>query len=141
MKKSIAGGGGGGCCCCCCSRRFHRTFFLAYPLEPTVIPTAQASSCRLQYFPYCVWFVRSIAIFCSDCTEYFPSMASKCFFKTPVTVPVVPVITGLIPYYMFHIFSSLLLLLLLLLVVVVVVVVVVINKNYIIIIIHSVHLL
>jgi hypothetical protein len=49
-------------------------------------------------------------------------MASKCFFKTSVSVPVVPVITGLILCYMIHILSSLLLLLL--------VVVVVINKNY-----------
>ena len=73
-----------------------------------------------------MWFDRSIAIFCSESTEYFPSMASKYFFKTYVAVPVVPVITGLILRYMFHIFSSLIILLLLL----VVVVVVVINKNY-----------
>ena len=74
-----------------------------------------------------MWFDRSIAIFCSESTEYFPSMASKYFFKTYVAVPVVPVITGLILRYMFHIFSSLIILLLLLLLVVVVVVI---NKNY-----------
>ena len=32
----------------------HRPFLPGTSLEPTVIPTAQASSFRLQYFPYYV---------------------------------------------------------------------------------------
>ena len=32
----------------------HRPFLPGTSLEPTVIPTAQASSFTLQYFPYCV---------------------------------------------------------------------------------------
>ena len=30
----------------------HRPFLPGTSLEPAVIPTAQASSCTLQYFPY-----------------------------------------------------------------------------------------
>ena len=33
----------------------HRPFLPGNSLEPTVIPTAQASSFTLQYFPYYVW--------------------------------------------------------------------------------------
>jgi len=34
---------------------YHRPFLPGTSLEPTVIPTAQASSFTLQYFPYYVW--------------------------------------------------------------------------------------
>jgi len=50
-------------------------------LEPTVIPTAQASSFTLQYFPYYLCNVPSAAVFCSESTECFPGTASKFFFK------------------------------------------------------------
>jgi len=33
----------------------HKFFFPGTSLEPAVIPTAQASSFTLQYFPYYVW--------------------------------------------------------------------------------------
>ena len=33
---------------------FHRPFLPGTSPEPAVIPTAQASSFTLQYFPYCV---------------------------------------------------------------------------------------
>ena len=33
----------------------HRTFLPGTSREPAVIPTAQASSFTLQYFPYYVW--------------------------------------------------------------------------------------
>jgi hypothetical protein len=39
------GGGGGGVVSC------HTPFIPGTPLEPAVIPTAQVSSFRLQYFP------------------------------------------------------------------------------------------
>ena len=38
----------------------HRPFLTGTSLEPAVIPTAQASSFTLQYFPYYVW--------CSKCS-------------------------------------------------------------------------
>ena len=87
---------------------------------------------RLQA-PHCSTFrimcdVPSIAVFCSESIEYFPGTASKFFLKLLVTIPVAPVITGIIVYFRFHIccisihkllyfnfFSALLLLLLLLL--------------------------
>ena len=41
------------CCCCCCLLVLcHRSFIPGTSLEPSVIPTAQASSFTLQYFPY-----------------------------------------------------------------------------------------
>jgi len=42
---------------CCC----HRLFLPDISLGPTVIPTAQASSFRLQYFPYYLWCSYSCA--------------------------------------------------------------------------------
>jgi len=48
-----------GLCCCCCFVLFcclcHRPFLPGTSLEPTMIPTTQASSFRLQYFLHCVW--------------------------------------------------------------------------------------
>ena len=44
------------CCCCCRHHHRHKPFLPGTsPLEPAVIPTAQASSARLQYFPHYVW--------------------------------------------------------------------------------------
>ena len=39
----------------------------------------------------------------SESVQYFPGMASKFFFKTFVTIPVAPGITGIIIHFMFHI--------------------------------------
>ena len=54
--------------------------------------------------------VPSIAVFCSGSIECFPGTASKFFLKLLVTIPVAPIITGIIVH-----FRLLLLLLLLLL--------------------------
>ena len=44
----------------------HRPFLPGYPpLEPTVIPAAQSSIFRLQYFPYFMCDVPSTAVCCS----------------------------------------------------------------------------
>ena len=69
--------------------------------------------------------VPSIAVFCSESIECFPGTASKFFFKLLVTIPVAPIITGIIVHCKLHIhcipipkllyFNLLLLLLLLLL--------------------------
>ena len=47
--------------------------------------------------------VPSIAVFCSVSVECFAGMASRFFFKTFVTVPVAPIITGILIHFMFHI--------------------------------------
>jgi hypothetical protein len=40
--------------------------------------------------------VPSTAVFCSESIECFPGMASRFFFKPFVTIPVAPVITGIL---------------------------------------------
>ena len=47
--------------------------------------------------------VPSIAVFCSESIECFPGTASKFFFRLLVTIPVAPVITGIIVHFSFHI--------------------------------------
>jgi len=47
--------------------------------------------------------VPSIAVFCSESIECFPGIASKIFLKLLVTIPVAPIITGIIVHFMFHI--------------------------------------
>ena len=47
--------------------------------------------------------VPSIAVFCSESIECFPGKASKFFLKLLVTIPVVPVTTGIIVHFRFHI--------------------------------------
>ena len=56
--------------------------------------------------------VPSIAVFCSESIECFPGTASKFFIKLLVTIPVAPIITGIV-----SIIQLLLLLLLLLLII------------------------
>ena len=41
--------------------------------------------------------------FCSESIERFPGTASKVFFRLLVTIPVAPVITGIIVHFRFHI--------------------------------------
>ena len=62
---------------------------------------------RLQV-SYCSTFrimcdVPSIAVFFSESIECFPGIASKIFHKHLVTIPVAPVITGIILHFRFHI--------------------------------------
>jgi len=47
--------------------------------------------------------VPSIAVFCSESIECFPGTASKFFLKLLVTIPVAPIITGIIVHFRFHI--------------------------------------
>ena len=81
----------------------HRPFLPGTSLEPAVIPTAQASSVTLQYFLRIMCDVPSIAVFCSECIEFFPTTASKFFLKLLVTISVAPIITGIIAHFRFHI--------------------------------------
>ena len=65
----------------------HRPFVPGTSLEPAVIPTAQASSFTLQYFPI-MCDVPSTPVFCSESIERFPGTNSKIFLKLLVTIPV-----------------------------------------------------
>ena len=47
--------------------------------------------------------VPSIAVFCSESTEWFSGMASKFFLKPFITIPFAPVITGTTSHFVFHI--------------------------------------
>src|SRR5215475_9689330 len=47
--------------------------------------------------------VPSTAVFCSESIEYFPGTASKFSLKLLVTIPVAPIITGIIVHFRFHI--------------------------------------
>jgi hypothetical protein len=47
--------------------------------------------------------VPSIAVFCSESIECFPGTALKFFFKLLVTIPMAPIITGIIVNFRFHI--------------------------------------
>jgi len=80
----------------------HRPFLPGTSLEPTVIPNAQASSFTLQYFPYHVWCSKYSCLF-SESIEFFPGIASKFFLKLLVTIPVAPIIIGIIVNLRFHI--------------------------------------
>ena len=46
--------------------------------------------------------VPSIAVFCSESIECFPGTVSKFFFKLLVTIPVAPIITGIIVHYYYY---------------------------------------
>ena len=47
----------------------------------------------------CVMF----QVFCSESFEYFPGISSKFFLKLLFTIPVAPIITGIIVHFRFHI--------------------------------------
>ena len=47
--------------------------------------------------------VPSIAVFCSESVECLPGTASEFFLKLLVTIPVAPIITGIIVHFRFHI--------------------------------------
>ena len=47
--------------------------------------------------------VPSIAVFCSESIQCFPGTASKFFLKLLVTIPVAPIIIGIIVHFRFHI--------------------------------------
>ena len=80
----------------------HRPFLPGSSLEAAVIPTAQASSFTLQFFPYYVLCSKYSCI-CSESIEWFPGTASKFFLKLLVTILVAPIITGIIAHFRFHV--------------------------------------
>ena len=80
----------------------HRSFLPGTSLEPEVVPTDQASSFTCSTFRI-MCDVPSIAVFCSESIEHFPGTASKFYLKLLVTIPVAPIITGMIVHFRFHI--------------------------------------
>jgi hypothetical protein len=81
----------------------HRPFLPGTsPLESTVTPPLrlQVSDCST----FCIMCgVPSMAVFCNECIQSFPGMASEFFFKPFVTTPVAQIIGGTIIHFMFHI--------------------------------------
>jgi hypothetical protein len=77
-------------------------FFLVLLLNQQWSPRLrhQASHCST-YRIMCD--VPSIAVFCSESMERFLGSASNFFLKLLVTIPVAPVITGIIVHFRFHI--------------------------------------
>ena len=75
----------------------HRPFIPGTSLKPAVIFTAQLQASHCSTFRI-MCDVPSIAVFCSESIECFPGIASKFFLKLLVTVPVAPIITGIIVY-------------------------------------------
>jgi len=77
-------------------------FFLVPLLNQRWSPplTLQASHCSTFRI---MCDVPSITVFCSESIECFPGTASKFFLELPVTIPVAPIITGLIVHFRFHI--------------------------------------
>jgi len=76
----------------------HRPFLPGNSLEPTVIPIAQAQVSHCSTFRI-MCDVPSIAVFCSESIQCFPGTASKFFLKLLVTIPVDPIITGIIVHF------------------------------------------
>ena len=80
----------------------HRPFLPGTSLEPAVIPTPlrlQASHCSTFRI---MCDVPSVAVFCNESIECFPGTASTFFFRLLVTIPVAPIITGIIVNFRFH---------------------------------------
>ena len=48
-------------------------------------------------------YVPSIAVFCSESIECFPGVASTFFPKPFFTIPVAPIITGIVLHFRFHV--------------------------------------
>jgi len=80
----------------------HRPFLPGTSLEPTVIPTAQTAVSHCSTF-LIICDVPSIAIFCIESIKCLPSTASKFFLKLLVTIPVAPIIIGIIVHFRLNI--------------------------------------
>jgi hypothetical protein len=76
--------------------------FLVLPLNhrwPTPL-RLQVSHCNTFRITCCV---PSKVVFCSESIECFPGIASRFFLKLFVTIPLAPIITGIIVHFKFHI--------------------------------------
>jgi hypothetical protein len=80
----------------------HKPFPPGTSLEPAMIPTAQDSSFRRQYFRV-MCDASSTAAFCSEHVECFRCMDSKYLFTPFVTIPMAAYSADIITHFMFHI--------------------------------------
>ena len=79
-------------------------FFLVLLLNQRWFPPLRLQTSHCSTFRI-MCDVPSIAVFCSESIEYFPGTASKFFLKFLVTIPVAPIIIGVIIQFRFHIRS------------------------------------
>ena len=77
-------------------------FFLVILLNQRWSPPLRLQASHSSTFRI-VCDVPNIAVFCSESIECFRGTASKFFLKLHVTIPVAPVITGIIVHFRFHI--------------------------------------
>ena len=77
-------------------------FFLVILLNQQRFPPLRLQASHCSTFRI-VCDVPSIAVFCSESIECFPGTASKFFLKLLVTIPVAPIITGIIVHFRFQI--------------------------------------
>ena len=77
-------------------------FFLVLLLNQRWSPSLRLQNSHCSTFRI-MCDVPSTAVFCSESTECFPGTASRSFLKLLVTIPVAPVITGIIVHFRFHI--------------------------------------
>ena len=64
-------------------------------LEAEVIPTTQASSFTLQYFPYYVCVMFQVQLSCGEYIECFPGISSKFFIKPLIIIIIIIIIINL----------------------------------------------
>ena len=78
-------------------------FFLVFLLNQRWSPPLRLQASHCSTFRI-LCDVPSIAVFCSESIECFPGIVSKFFFQLLVTIPVAPLINGIIVHFRFHIF-------------------------------------
>jgi len=77
-------------------------FFLVLLLNQRWSPLLRLQASHSSTFRI-MYYVPSIAAFCSESSECLPGTASKFFLKLLVTIPVPPIITDIIVHFWFHI--------------------------------------
>jgi len=80
----------------------HRHFFLVLFLNQRWSPLLRLQASHFVTF-HIMCDVPSIAIFYSESIEYIPGTVSKFFLKLLVTIPVAPIITGIVVHFRLHI--------------------------------------
>ena len=70
--------------------------------------------------------VPSIAVFCSESIECFPGTASKFFLKLFVTIPMAPIITGIIVHFRFHIRCCIIIIIIIIIIIFIIIIIIII---------------
>ena len=80
----------------------HRPFLPVLPLNQRWSPPLRLQASHCSTFRI-MCDVPSIAVFCNESIKCFPDTASKFLLKLLVTIPVAPIIVGIIVHFRFHI--------------------------------------